>query len=112
MMVAGLRPIPLSGEVVRGRQAEVARATAAAARSGHGLPELRGVPAVTVFDNVAFPLKIRKAPRLEILHRVAEALEMVRLTGYEHRLPRQLSGGEQQRVALARALVFRAARRS
>ena len=64
-------------------------------------------PHLTVFDNVAFPLQIRKAPRLEILHRVAEALEMVRLTGYEHRLPRQLSGGEQQRVALARALVFR-----
>src|SRR5687767_16023321 len=64
-------------------------------------------PHLTVFDNVAFPLQIRKAPRLEILRRVAEALEMVRLTGYEHRLPRQLSGGEQQRVALARALVFR-----
>jgi ABC-type Fe3+/spermidine/putrescine transport system ATPase subunit len=64
-------------------------------------------PHLTVFDNVAFPLQIRTVPRLEILHRVAEALEMVRLTGYEHRLPRQLSGGEQQRVALARALVFR-----
>jgi len=63
-------------------------------------------PHLTVFDNVAFPLEIRKAPRLEILRRVGEALELVRLTGYERRLPRQLSGGEQQRVALARALVF------
>ena len=61
-------------------------------------------PHLTVFDNVAFPLQIRKAPRSEILRRVGEALELVRLTGYERRLPRQLSGGEQQRVALARAL--------
>jgi putative spermidine/putrescine transport system ATP-binding protein len=64
-------------------------------------------PHLTVYENVAFPLQIRKTPRLEIIHRVAEALELVRLTGYEGRLPRQLSGGEQQRVALARALVFR-----
>ena len=64
-------------------------------------------PHLTVYDNVAFPLQIRKRPRLEIVHRVAEALALVRLTGYERRLPRQLSGGEQQRVALARALVFR-----
>ena len=64
-------------------------------------------PHLTVYENVAFPLQVRKAPRLEIVHRVAEALELVRLTGYERRLPRQLSGGEQQRVALARALVFR-----
>jgi len=64
-------------------------------------------PHLTVFDNVAFPLQIRKTSRLETLHRVGEALELVRLTGYERRLPRQLSGGEQQRVALARALVFR-----
>jgi len=64
-------------------------------------------PHLNVYENVAFPLQIRKAPRLEIVHRVAEVLELVRLTGYERRLPRQLSGGEQQRVALARALVFR-----
>ena len=64
-------------------------------------------PHLTVFDNVAFPLQIRKTPRSEILRRVGDALTLVRLTGYEQRLPRQLSGGEQQRVALARALVFR-----
>ena len=64
-------------------------------------------PHLTVFDNIAFPLQIRRARRAEIRQRVGEALELVRLTGYEQRLPRQLSGGEQQRVALARALVFR-----
>src|SRR5207245_2043540 len=47
-----------------------------------------------------------KIPGGELRRRVGEALELVRLTGYERRLPRQLSGGEQQRVALARALVF------
>jgi spermidine/putrescine ABC transporter ATP-binding subunit len=64
-------------------------------------------PHLSVFDNIAFPLEIRRAPRAEIRRRVGEALELVRLTGYDRRLPRQLSGGEQQRVALARALVFR-----
>ncbi len=64
-------------------------------------------PHLTVFDNIAFPLQIRHARRAEIRQRVGEALELVRLQGYDRRLPRQLSGGEQQRVALARALVFR-----
>jgi spermidine/putrescine ABC transporter ATP-binding subunit len=64
-------------------------------------------PHLTVFENVAFPLRVRKVPGGEIRRRVADALELVRLAGYEGRLPRQLSGGEQQRVALARALVFR-----
>jgi spermidine/putrescine ABC transporter ATP-binding subunit len=64
-------------------------------------------PHLTVFDNIAFPLQIRRARRADIRQRVGEMLELVRLQGYEARLPRQLSGGEQQRVALARALVFR-----
>jgi putative spermidine/putrescine transport system ATP-binding protein len=64
-------------------------------------------PHLTVFDNIAFPLQIRGARRAEIRQRVGEMLELVRLSGYDQRLPRQLSGGEQQRVALARALVFR-----
>jgi len=64
-------------------------------------------PHLTVSENVAFPLQVRKTPRAEVERRVGEALELVRLRGYERRLPRQLSGGEQQRVAMARALVFR-----
>jgi putative spermidine/putrescine transport system ATP-binding protein len=64
-------------------------------------------PHLTVFDNIAFPLQIRRVGRAEIRRRVGEALDLVRLGGYDRRLPRQLSGGEQQRVALARALVFR-----
>jgi len=64
-------------------------------------------PHLTVSENIAFPLEVRKVSAADIRRRVGEALELVRLTGYEGRLPRQLSGGEQQRVALARALVFR-----
>jgi spermidine/putrescine ABC transporter ATP-binding subunit len=64
-------------------------------------------PHLTVFENVAFPLRVRRVAAAELRRRVGEALELVRLQGYETRLPRQLSGGEQQRVALARALVFR-----
>jgi len=63
-------------------------------------------PHLTVAQNIAFPLEVRKTPAAVIRQRVGEALELVRLQGYDRRLPRQLSGGEQQRVALARALVF------
>ncbi len=63
-------------------------------------------PHLSVFDNVAFPLKVRRRPRAEIGEKVRTALDMVQLTALGERLPRQLSGGQQQRVALARALVF------
>jgi spermidine/putrescine ABC transporter ATP-binding subunit len=63
-------------------------------------------PHLTVAQNVAFPLEMRRMPKPERERRVAEALALVELSGYEARLPRQLSGGQQQRVALARAIVF------
>jgi len=64
-------------------------------------------PHMTVGDNVAYGLAIRKIPRAERTTRVTDALRMVRLEGYEGRRPAQLSGGQRQRVALARALVNR-----
>ncbi len=64
-------------------------------------------PHLTVAQNVAFGLEMRKVAAGEIPPRVAEALRLVRLDHLGERLPRQLSGGQQQRVALARALVFR-----
>jgi putative spermidine/putrescine transport system ATP-binding protein len=64
-------------------------------------------PHMTVGQNVAYGLEIRKVPRPERDRRVGEAMEMVRLEGYENRKPSQLSGGQRQRVALARALVNR-----
>jgi spermidine/putrescine ABC transporter ATP-binding subunit len=64
-------------------------------------------PHMTVAENVGYGLKVVGTPRNEVRARVAEALRMVRLDGYDERRPDQLSGGQQQRVALARALVKR-----
>ncbi len=64
-------------------------------------------PHLTVAQNVAYGLEVRKVESTERRRRVAEALEMVRMGGLGDRLPNQLSGGQQQRVALARALVIR-----
>jgi spermidine/putrescine transport system ATP-binding protein len=66
-------------------------------------------PHLTVFENIAFGLRMRQWPADEIRKSVAGVLDMVRLDGKENRFPSQLSGGEQQRVALARALVNRPA---
>ncbi len=77
-------------------------------------PEKRGIgmvfqsyaiwPHMTVFGNVAFPLKVRRLPRSEIRERVERVLELVDLGDLAPRLATQLSGGQQQRVAIARAL--------
>ncbi len=63
-------------------------------------------PHLTVEQNVAFPLEMRKQPKAEIARVVGAAIEKVHLDGFKYRKPRELSGGQQQRVALARALVF------
>jgi iron(III) transport system ATP-binding protein len=63
-------------------------------------------PHMTVFGNVAYPLKVRRASKSDIDEKTKNALKLVRLEGLEKRYPNQLSGGQQQRVALARALVF------
>ncbi|TFV63971.1 ABC transporter ATP-binding protein [Geodermatophilus sp. DF01-2] len=64
-------------------------------------------PHMTVFDNVAFPLRRRRTPKAEMVRLVEEALDIVQLGHLGKRMPQQLSGGQQQRVALARAIVFR-----
>lgn len=79
-------------------------------------PEKRGMgmvfqsyavwPHMTVYDNVAYPLKVRRASRHDISAKVAEVLNLVGLSGLENRPGTLLSGGQQQRVALARALIF------
>ena len=78
-------------------------------------PENRGIgmvfqtyavwPHMNAYNNVAYPLKIRRVPKNEIRDRVSEALRLVHLKGYEKRMAFEMSGGQQQRVALARALV-------
>ena len=68
---------------------------------GHGL-----FPHLSVFDNVAFPLSVRRVAPARLASRVAEVLALVRIGELQHRMPHELSGGQQQRVALARALSF------
>lgn len=63
-------------------------------------------PHLTVGENVAFPLRIRRVGQAEVAERVKKALKLVRLEGFEDRKPALMSGGQQQRVALARALVY------
>jgi len=63
-------------------------------------------PHMSVFDNVAFGLRMKKVPKDEILKRVRRVIKLVELDGYEDRVPRELSGGQQQRVAIARGIVM------
>ena len=63
-------------------------------------------PHMTVYENLAFPLRVRKVSKEDTDKKIDKALSMVSLTGFENRMPGQLSGGQQQRVAVARALVF------
>ncbi|SFV07410.1 ABC transporter ATP-binding protein [Alicyclobacillus macrosporangiidus] len=64
-------------------------------------------PHLTVYENIAFGLRLRRQPKAVIEEEVRKVLQLTRLTGYERHYPRQLSGGQQQRVAMARALVIR-----
>ncbi|MDO3408205.1 ABC transporter ATP-binding protein [Saccharibacillus sp. CPCC 101409] len=66
-------------------------------------------PHLSVSDNVAYGLRIRKVPRKEVQERVRESLALVQLEAYASRMPHQLSGGQRQRVAIARALAIRPA---
>ncbi|MFD0860099.1 ABC transporter ATP-binding protein [Roseovarius aquimarinus] len=63
-------------------------------------------PTMTVRDNIAFPLKVRKRPAAEVKQRVEYCLGLVQMEDFADRMPTQLSGGQQQRIALARALSF------
>ena len=65
-------------------------------------------PHLTVFENIAFPLRLRKAPESEVRQRVNEAAEMLELTEHLGRRPANLSGGQRQRVAMGRAIVRKA----
>jgi putative spermidine/putrescine transport system ATP-binding protein len=64
------------------------------------------MPHMTVFENIAFPLQVRRMPKAEIRRRVAEVLELIQLGHVANRRPRELSGGQQQRISLARCIVY------
>ena len=98
--------IPTEGEIYLGGQRIThlppQRRPTATVFQSYGL-----FPHMTVFENVAFGLKVRHVPRGEIRRRVGEVLQLVGLAGLEDRPPSKLSGGQQQRVALARVLVIK-----
>jgi len=103
-MIAGFE-IPTSGDILLEKEDIT---TVAPNRRGIGMvfQNYALFPHMTVYENIAFPLKMRKIASDKIRARTAEALELVKLPGFETRYPNQLSGGQQQRIALARALVF------
>ena len=67
------------------------------------------MPHMTIFENIAFPLRVRRVSEGDLRKRVAEALELIKLPHIAKRYPRELSGGQQQRVSLARCLVYKPA---
>jgi spermidine/putrescine transport system ATP-binding protein len=106
-IIAGFEDLTRGSVAIRGR--EVAEVPPNKRDIGVVFQHFALFPHLTVFGNVAFGLQMRRIAREEVRARVAAALQMVRLVGFDDRLPSQLSGGQQQRVALARALVTRPA---
>lgn len=103
-MIAGFY-YPTSGRIVFGNQ-DVTTVPPHKRNTGMVFQNYALFPHLTVFENVAFGLQVRKRPKEERLQRVERALQQVHLQGYGNRRIDQLSGGQQQRVALARALVI------
>ena len=101
-VIAGLEE-PDGGQVLLGND-DVTRQPARARGIGMVFQHYAAFKHMTVWENVAFGLKVRKRPKPEIEHRVHELLQLVQLEGLAKRFPAQLSGGQRQRMALARAL--------
>jgi iron(III) transport system ATP-binding protein len=104
-MIAGFEE-PDAGTIVIGER-DVTRLMANQRNIGFVFQNYALFPHLSVFENVAYGLRVQKLPEAEIARAVGEVLALVGLGGYERQAPHQLSGGEQQRVALARAIVFR-----
>ena len=104
-MIAGF--VPPSGGTIRLGTRDITQLPPWRRDAGLVFQNYALFPHLTVRDNVAFGLQMRKVPNADIAQRVGEALKLVRLETLGERYPRQLSGGQQQRVALARSLAFR-----
>ena len=103
-MIAGLT-LPTSGEILLNGQ-DVTFIPPHKRNIGMVFQNYALFPHMTVYENIAFPLKMHKVSKEEIDKRVRQALHMVQLPQHGDRYPSQLSGGQQQRIALARALSF------
>ena len=96
---------PSAGRVrIAGR--DVTRLSPAQRQLGMVFQNYALFPHMSVFENVAYPLRVRRLPEAEIRRKVAEALELVRLPDVAARRPKELSGGQQQRISIARCLVY------
>ena len=104
MMLAGFET-PTNGEIYLDGEA-ISNIPPYKRRIGMVFQNYALFPHMTVYENLSFPLKVRKVSKDETDKKINNALSMVSLTGFETRMPGQLSGGQQQRVAVARALVF------
>jgi iron(III) transport system ATP-binding protein len=103
-MIAGLER-PTSGRIIIGDE-DVTPLPAANRSVTMVFQAYALFPHLSVFENIAYGLRVQRRPEDEIRRRVGEVLDLVGLPGLEHRWPAQLSGGQQQRVALARALIM------
>jgi len=104
-IIAGLE-VADTGEI-RVQNEDVSRLSARDREVGFVFQHYALFKHMSVFENVAFGLRVRAVPRAEVRQRVEELLHLVRLEGLGHRYPAELSGGQRQRVALARALAVR-----
>ena len=104
-MIAGFDE-PDDGAILIGDR-DVTRVMANARNIGFVFQNYALFPHLSVFENVAYGLRVQATAEREIAERVGTVLALVGLAGYDQQHPHQLSGGEQQRVALARAIVFR-----
>ena len=105
MMIAGFL-FPTSGDICIGDESIIEKASHKR-NIGIVFQNYSLFPHMTISENIAFPLKMRKLNAGIIKKRVQDALSLIELSEFGHRYPKQLSGGQQQRVALARALVFK-----
>ena len=103
--IAGLLA-PQSGRILLGGE-DITHKSANTREVGLVFQSYALFPHLSVFENIAFGLRLRRVAGDELNRRVMEAVEIVGLKGFERRLPRELSGGQQQRVALARSVVVR-----
>ena len=104
-MIAGFQQ-PSAGRVFIGDQ-EVTHIEANERGIGFVFQNYALFPHLSVFENVAYGLRVQRQDQSQVVRAVSEVLAMVGLAGYEQQMPHQLSGGEQQRVALARAIVIK-----
>jgi putative spermidine/putrescine transport system ATP-binding protein len=103
-LIAGFDTADAGTIVLSGR--DITWASPAARDIGMVFQNYALFPHLTVAQNIAFPLQMRRVPKRDVASRVHDVLQLVDLPAFGDRLPKQLSGGQQQRVALARAIVF------